>query len=103
MQCDHEDMGWLEFHGFTVVPPYANKSLLYCSGLCTTNYKKKQLEEDTGPFVLINLYSVDPNKVDEFLKAFAAVSEAFRRQPSYTPWHLYRISSQGNSSSPFST
>ncbi|HYZ58634.1 MAG TPA: antibiotic biosynthesis monooxygenase family protein [Nitrososphaeraceae archaeon] len=38
----------------------------------------------------MNLYSVDPNKVDEFLKAFAAVSEAFRRQPGYISAQLHR-------------
>jgi hypothetical protein len=37
---------------------------------------QKQLKEDVGPFVLINSYSVDPKEVDEFLKAFAIVSEA---------------------------
>lgn len=51
---------------------------------------KKQLEEDTGPFVLINLYSVDPTEVDEFLKAFAAVSEAFKRLPGYISAQLHR-------------
>ena len=51
---------------------------------------KKQLEEDTGPFVLINSYSVDPKEVDEFLKAFAAVSEAFKRLPGYISVQLHR-------------
>jgi heme-degrading monooxygenase HmoA len=51
---------------------------------------QKQLEEDTGPFVLINSYSVDPKEVDEFLKAFAAVSEAFKRLPGYISVQLHR-------------
>jgi heme-degrading monooxygenase HmoA len=51
---------------------------------------KRQLEEDTSPFVLINSYSVDPKDVDEFLKAFAAVSETFKRQPGYISAQLHR-------------
>ena len=51
---------------------------------------QKQLKEDTGPFVLINSYSVDPKEVDEFLKAFAAVSEAFKRLPGYISVQLHR-------------
>ncbi|MGH9976756.1 MAG: antibiotic biosynthesis monooxygenase family protein [Nitrososphaeraceae archaeon] len=51
---------------------------------------KRQLEEDIGPFVLINSYSVDPKEVDEFLKAFAAVSEAFKHQPGYISVQLHR-------------
>ena len=50
---------------------------------------KRQLEEDIGPFVLINSYSVDPKEVDEFLKAFAAVSEAFKH-PGYISVQLHR-------------
>jgi heme-degrading monooxygenase HmoA len=51
---------------------------------------KKQLEEETGPFVLINSYSIDPKEVDEFLKAFAAVSEAFKRLPGFISAQLHR-------------
>lgn len=51
---------------------------------------KRQLEEDIGPFVLINSYSVDPKEVDEFLKAFAAVSDAFKHQPGYISVQLHR-------------
>jgi heme-degrading monooxygenase HmoA len=51
---------------------------------------KRQLEEDIGPFVLINSYSVDPKETDEFLKAFAAVSEAFKQQPGYISAQLHR-------------
>jgi quinol monooxygenase YgiN len=51
---------------------------------------KRQLEEDIGPFVLINSYSVDPKEVDEFVKAFAAVSEAFKHQPGYISAQLHR-------------
>lgn len=51
---------------------------------------KRHLEEDIGPFVLINSYSVDPKEVDEFLKAFAAVSDAFKHQPGYISVQLHR-------------
>jgi heme-degrading monooxygenase HmoA len=51
---------------------------------------KRQLGEDIGPFILINSYSVDPKEVNEFLKAFAAVSEAFKRQPGYISAQLHR-------------
>jgi heme-degrading monooxygenase HmoA len=51
---------------------------------------QKQLKEDTGPFVLINSYSVDPKEVDEFLKAFSIVSEAFKRLPGFISAQLHR-------------
>lgn len=51
---------------------------------------KRQMEEDIGPFVLINSYSIDPKEVAEFLKAFAAVSEAFKRLPGYISVQLHR-------------
>jgi heme-degrading monooxygenase HmoA len=51
---------------------------------------KRQMEEETGPFVLINSYSIDPKEVDEFLKAFAAVSEAFKRLPGFISAQLHQ-------------
>lgn len=51
---------------------------------------QKQLKEDTGPLVLINSYSVDPKEVDEFLKAFATVSEVFKRAPGFISAQLHR-------------
>jgi heme-degrading monooxygenase HmoA len=51
---------------------------------------QKQLKEDTGPFVLINSYNVDPKEVDEFLEAFATVSEAFKRLPGFISAQLHR-------------
>jgi len=38
------------------------------------------LEEDVGPVILLNKFTVKPDDVDEFLKAFADTTEIFKRQ-----------------------
>jgi hypothetical protein len=40
-----------------------------------------QMEEDVGPVILINKFSVDPKEFDQFLKGYAADSEKFKQQP----------------------
>ena len=35
-------------------------------------------EDDTGPVILINKFNVDPDEVDEFLKAFAATDKVLK-------------------------
>lgn len=41
---------------------------------------RAQLEEDVGPVILLNKFTVKPEDVDEFLKAFADTTEIFKRQ-----------------------
>lgn len=38
----------------------------------------KQMEEDTGPIIFMNKFSVNPEDVDEFLKRWAADAAVFR-------------------------
>lgn len=40
-------------------------------------------KDDTGPVILINKFNVDPDEVDEFLKAFAATDKVLKREPGY--------------------
>src|SRR5918999_2191517 len=43
----------------------------------------KQMEEDTGPIVFMNKFSVNPDDVDEFLKRWAADAAVFKKQPGF--------------------
>jgi quinol monooxygenase YgiN len=50
----------------------------------------EQMDEDTGPVMQINKFNVNPDEVDEFLKAFAATAEVLKRQPGYISAQLHR-------------
>src|ERR687892_11814 len=50
----------------------------------------EQMDEDAGPVMQINKFNVDPDEVDEFLKAFAATAEVLKRQPGYISAQLHR-------------
>jgi hypothetical protein len=41
----------------------------------------QQVDQEVGPVILINKFNVDPEEVDEFLKAFAATDKVLKRQP----------------------
>jgi hypothetical protein len=43
----------------------------------------KQLEEDIGPVILINKFNLDPQDVDQFLKAWASDAEIMKKQPGF--------------------
>src|ERR687895_1520608 len=47
-------------------------------------------ENDTGPVILINKFNVDPDEVNEFLKAFAATDKVLKRKPGYISAQLHR-------------
>jgi hypothetical protein len=51
----------------------------------------EQMNQDTGgPIMQINKFNVNPDEVDEFLKAFAATAEVLKRQPGYISAQLHR-------------
>ncbi len=50
----------------------------------------KQVNEDASPVILINKFNVDPEEVDEFLKAFAATGEFMKKQPGFISAQLHR-------------
>ena len=50
----------------------------------------EQMDEDVGPVMQINKFNVNPEEVDEFLKAFAATAEVLKRQPGYISAQLHR-------------
>ena len=41
---------------------------------------KAQLEEDVGPVILLNKFTVKPEDTVEFLKVFADTTEIFKQQ-----------------------
>jgi heme-degrading monooxygenase HmoA len=50
----------------------------------------KQLEEEAGPIVFMNKFSMNPDDVDEFLKRWAADAAVFKQQPGYISAQLHR-------------
>jgi quinol monooxygenase YgiN len=49
-----------------------------------------QVDQEAGPVILINKFNVDPEEVDEFLKAFAATDKVLKLQPGYISAQLHR-------------
>ena len=49
----------------------------------------EQMNEAVGPVIQINKFNVNPEEVDEFLKAFAATAEVLKRQPGYISAQLH--------------
>ena len=49
-----------------------------------------QMEEDVGPVILINKFSVDPQEFDQFLKGWASEAERFKTQPGFISTQLHR-------------
>lgn len=49
-----------------------------------------QMEEDIGPVILINKFSVDPQELDQFLKGWAIEAEKFKEQPGFILTQLHK-------------
>lgn len=49
-----------------------------------------QMEEDVGPIILINKFSVDPEEFDQFLKGWAKEAEKFKEQPGFISTQLHK-------------
>src|SRR5919106_2063787 len=49
-----------------------------------------QMEEDVGPVILINKFSVDPQELDQFLKGWAIEAEKFKEQPGFISTQLHK-------------
>ena len=50
----------------------------------------KQMEEDVGPVILINKFSVDPQEFDQFMKGWAIEAEKFKVQPGFISTQLHK-------------
>jgi quinol monooxygenase YgiN len=51
---------------------------------------KSQLEEDVGPVILLNKFTVQPEDVDQFLKAFTEITKMLKQQPGFISAQLHR-------------
>ena len=51
---------------------------------------EKQLDEDSGPIIVMNKFNVGPDEIDEFLKVFAKTTEKFKQQPGFISAQLHR-------------
>ena len=49
-----------------------------------------QMEEDVGPVILINKFSVEPKEFDQFMKGWAAEAEKFKQQPGFIFTQLHK-------------
>jgi heme-degrading monooxygenase HmoA len=49
-----------------------------------------QLEEDVGPIVFVNKFTVNPEDFDEFLKAWKADAAYFKSQPGLISTQLHK-------------
>ena len=49
-----------------------------------------QLEEDVGPIVFVNKFTVNPEDIDEFLKAWEADAAYFKSQPGLISAQLHK-------------
>ena len=50
---------------------------------------RAQLEEDVGPVILLNKFTVKPEDTDEFLKVFSLTTEMFKQQPGFISAQLH--------------
>ena len=50
---------------------------------------KSQLEEDVGPVILLNKFTVKPEDVDQFLKIFADTTKMFKQQHGFISAQLH--------------
>ena len=49
-----------------------------------------QMEEDAGPVILINKFSVDPKDFDQFQNAWADEAGKFKEQPGFISTQLHK-------------
>ncbi len=49
-----------------------------------------QMNEDTGPVILINKFNVDPSESDEFVKGWAEEANKFKEQPGFISTQLHK-------------
>jgi heme-degrading monooxygenase HmoA len=49
-----------------------------------------QLEEDVGPIIFVNKFTVNPEDIDEFLKAWEADARYFKSQPGLISAQLHK-------------
>jgi len=50
----------------------------------------EQMEENVGPVILINKFSVNPEEFDLFLKGWANEAEKFKEQPGFISTQLHQ-------------
>jgi quinol monooxygenase YgiN len=49
-----------------------------------------QMNEDTGPVILINKFNVEPSESDEFIKGWAEEAQKFKEQPGFISTQLHK-------------
>ena len=49
-----------------------------------------QMDEDIGPVILINKFSVNPEEFDMFMKGWGAEAEKFKEEPGFISTQLHK-------------
>ena len=49
-----------------------------------------QMNEEVGPVILINKFSVDPSESEEFVKGWAEEAKKFKEQPGFISTQLHK-------------
>jgi quinol monooxygenase YgiN len=49
-----------------------------------------EMDKDVTPVIVINRFTVDPEEVDQFLKALAAAAEVMKQQPGHISTQIHR-------------
>jgi quinol monooxygenase YgiN len=50
----------------------------------------EQMDENVGPVILINKFSVDPDEFGQFIKGWATEAEKFKEQPGFISTQLHK-------------
>jgi quinol monooxygenase YgiN len=50
----------------------------------------EQMEENVGPVILINKFSVNPDEFEQFIKGWATEAEKFKEQPGFISTQLHK-------------
>lgn len=67
----------------------SSKKIAQSSGF-TSMSDFAQMEEDVGPVILMNKFSVNPEEFDQFLKGWATEAEKFKEQPGFISTQLHK-------------
>jgi quinol monooxygenase YgiN len=51
---------------------------------------RDQMAQDVGPVTLVNTFNVDPDELDQALRAWAADAATMKRQPGFISTQLHR-------------
>src|SRR5262245_61682669 len=76
--------------GGPVHPPGGGAAMIRMKEMDEAVTLREQMGQETGPVVLINIFTVQPEEADQLLEAWAADAAFFKRQPGFISAQLHR-------------